>query len=318
MLFCVILQDMRDGKKKNIMSEAVIRLILGVMRLFAKLPLKFHYFCGDIISWLLKDVIHYRRDVVVTNIARSFPEKDYSEIRPVVDGFYRHLGEVIAEAVWFSGSDYRRIHDSQICRYTNFEVLKEAYESSPSVTVLFSHCGNWELLGGAWCYNYDPQTSYPGDENCVKVIYRDLTSHIWNEVFKRNRCYPIKIKFEGELETRQVLRYAIRNRDKKFIYVYPTDQFPYAVSHDVGPFMHQKTKVMLGSAGLAHKLGMSVLYMKMKNISRGHYEMTFIPICRDASQMAPEAIMRRYFDLLEEEIRESPSNWLWSHKRWKH
>ena len=28
-------------------------------------------------------------------------------------------------------------------------------------------------------------------------------------------------------------------------------------------------------------------------------------------------LMRKYLDLLEEDIREMPYNWLWSHKRWK-
>jgi lauroyl/myristoyl acyltransferase len=27
--------------------------------------------------------------------------------------------------------------------------------------------------------------------------------------------------------------------------------------------------------------------------------------------------MRKYYNLLEEEIRETPDNWLWTHKRWK-
>jgi KDO2-lipid IV(A) lauroyltransferase len=45
--------------------------------------------------------------------------------------------------------------------------------------------------------------------------------------------------------------------------------------------------------------------------------MTFIPICRNAAESTPEDIMRKYFDLLEEEINETPYNWLWSHKRWK-
>ena len=62
---------------------------------------------------------------------------------------------------------------------------------------------------------------------------------------------------------------------------------------------------------------MSVLYLKMKHVSRGHYEMTFIPICNNASEMTPEQISAKYFELLEEEIRETPYNWLWSHKRWK-
>jgi KDO2-lipid IV(A) lauroyltransferase len=59
------------------------------------------------------------------------------------------------------------------------------------------------------------------------------------------------------------------------------------------------------------------MYMKMRRVKRGQYEMTLIPICRDASQMTPEQIMRKYYDLLQDEINETPHNWLWSHKRWK-
>ena len=33
--------------------------------------------------------------------------------------------------------------------------------------------------------------------------------------------------------------------------------------------------------------------------------------------MTPEEITRRYYDLLEKDIKETPHNWLWSHKRWK-
>lgn len=304
---------------KNWGSELKIRLILSVMRLFGRLPLGFHYFWGSVLAWVMKNVMQYRLDVVITNISRSFPDMEYRAVRNTVSAFYRHLGEVFAEAVWFSASDYRRIRKSGICRYTNFEVLCEAYENSPSVTVLYSHCGNWELLGGLWCYNYNPDIAYPCDENCVKVVYKKLRNDVWNEVFKRNRSHPIKVEggFDGEIESDRILRYAIKNRDRKLIYIYPTDQYPYATPHDAGIFLNQKTKVMLGSAGLAHKLGMSVLYLRMKPVSRGHYEMTFVPVCDDASKMAPDLIMRKYLDLLEEDIREMPYNWLWSHKRWK-
>ena len=301
---------------KNSFFFFLIRSVLAVMRLFSKLPLKFHYFCGDIFSWVMKNILHYRQNVVITNISRSFPEKKYPEIKSIVSAFYRHLGEIFAEAVWFSGSDARRIHASGICRYTNLEVLCDAYENSPSVTVLFSHCGNWELLGGLLCYNYNPDVDYPCHESNVKVVYKELHNRFWNEVFVRNRCYPAK-GFDGQIESKNILRYAIRHRNVKNIYIYPTDQYPYAGSHDAGLFLNQPTKVMLGSAGLAHKLGMSVLYLSMKQVSRGHYEMTFVPICGNAAELSPEEIMRRYLDLLEADIRETPYNWLWSHKRWK-
>ena len=296
--------------------EFRIRMVLAVMRLFSGLPLGFHYFWGDIVSWFMKNIMHYRQNVVITNISRSFPEKKYPEIKSIASAFYRHLGEIFAETVWFSGSDAERIHASGICRYTNLEVLRDAYENSPSVTVLFSHCGNWELLGGIWCYNYDPGVDYPCPDSNVKVVYKELHNRFWNEVFVRNRSFPVK-GFDGQIESKNILRYAIRHRDVKNIYIYPTDQYPYAVSHDAGLFLNQPTKVMLGSAGLAHKLGMSVLYLRMRQLERGRYEMTFVPICQDASVLSPEDIMRKYLDLLEADIRETPYNWLWSHKRWK-
>jgi KDO2-lipid IV(A) lauroyltransferase len=55
----------------------------------------------------------------------------------------------------------------------------------------------------------------------------------------------------------------------------------------------------------------------MQRVKRGHYDLSFIPICDDASKMTPEELIRKYYDMLEAEIRETPANWLWSHKRWK-
>ena len=136
----------------------------------------------------------------------------------------------------------------------------------------------------------------------------------------RNRINPIKENGENCLvESSNILRYAISNRNDRKVYVYPADQAPYtkAGKHFIGEFMSQPTNAMQGSMGVACKLSHSVLYVTMKRVERGRYEMTFIPICEDASKLAAEEILRKYYDLLEEEIRETPANWLWSHKRWK-
>jgi KDO2-lipid IV(A) lauroyltransferase len=74
---------------------------------------------------------------------------------------------------------------------------------------------------------------------------------------------------------------------------------------------------MLGSLGVACKLAHSVVYLKMKRLDRGKYEWEFIPICQDASKHTPDELVRKYYELLEIEIKETPHNWLWSHNRWK-
>lgn len=302
------------------MKKLVVGIIRGLMVLFSKLPLKFHYFMGDVISWLAKNVIRYRTDVVWINISRSFPEMKYKQLKEVYNQFYKHFGEIFAEAMWFAGATYKRLYKSGIVEVTNPGTLSEMYDNAPSLTVLSTHCGNWELMGGFLGYRTSDGTGYSFDEEQIRGVYKKLTSDIADEVFARNRVAALeRVGTTCEIESTNILRYSIKNRDKKLVYIYPTDQAPYRGTgkYDMGTFMSQRTFAMIGSVGVACKLSHAVIYMKMKRVERGRYEMSFIPICQNASEYTPEEIMRKYYDILEEEIRETPSNWLWTHKRWK-
>lgn len=301
------------------MRKFGVNILRGLVKVVGRLPLKVHYWFAGFITWVLRDVVKYRYDVVMINLARSFPEKKYWELTPIADEFYKHLGELFVEAIWFGASDYKRLYKSGIVTITNPEVVNRVFENAPNTTVLFSHCGNWELLGGIIGYRTATGEKLAFDEEHIRVVYKELHSKFSDEFFRLNRVSALeKMGVECTVESMQILRYAIKNRNEKKIYVYIADQFPYAsLNYEVGQFLNQHTLGMLGGAGVAHKLGHGVLYMKMKRVERGRYEWTFETICDDASTMAPEDIMRKYYDLLEEEIRETPHNWLWTHKRWK-
>ena len=290
------------------------------MVLLSRLPLKFHYFMGDILTWLAVNVLHYRTGVVWKNISRSFPQMKYRELKRVYKAFYRHFGEIFAEAIWFGGSSYERLRKSGIVTVMNPEEVSRMYEASPSMTILSTHCGNWELLGGLLGYETSTGGRISFGEKKITVVYKKLKKEVSDRVFALNRIAPlVEVGTECEVESQQILRYSIRNKDDKRVYIYPADQSPYHKSgpHPIGEFLHQETMAMTGSVGVACKLSHSVMYMRMKHIRRGKYEMSFVPICEDASKSTPEAIIRRYYDLLQEDINETPYNWLWSHNRWK-
>lgn len=302
------------------MKDLKVKIVRGILVLLSKFPLKFHYFMGDVFSWLAMNVIRYRYDVVVTNVSRAFPEKRTWEVRRIVRDFYRHFGELVAEAIWFSGSSYERLRKNRIMTVTNPEVVSEYYSRFPSITLLSTHCGNWEMTGGLLgCEDPDGER-ISVSEKAISVVYKKMTSEVADRVFALNRVAPLElVGTECEVESRNILRYSIRHKDEKRIYIYPADQAPYkgAGRHPIGKFMSQDTTAMLGSAGVACKLSHAVIYMKMKRVERGQYEISFIPICENASEFTPEEIIRKYYDLLEQEIRETPCNWLWSHNRWK-
>lgn len=290
------------------------------MAVLSAMPLKVHYAFSSFFAWLLRDVMRYRHDVIITNLSRSFPDRKYKEIKEMARDFYKHFGDIIVEAIWFGHSSRERLKKQRLYEFVNPDVVNEAFLNAPSVMILNSHCGNWEAMGGYFNYNYSSDAPFVYDEGDMCVVYKHLSSPLWDEVMRDNRLYPLKgTKFNGYTETMKVMRYAVEHRAEKKVYVFPTDQHPYkdAKKHRVDDFMHQPTMTMTGGAALACKLGMSVIYMSNAVGSRGHYRTTFTEICRDASTMTPEEIMNRYYALLQEEIEAQPWNYLWSHKRWK-
>lgn len=306
------------------MAKAGYWLIRGLMRALGALPLGFHLACGKALGWLAGSVLRYRRDVVTANLARSFPDKKYDELARIRKDFYRHLGTVFAESVWFCGCDGaeggKRLQKEDIVRFTNPETLVSLYERSESIILLTAHTGNWELIGGFMFYS--PDLSLPFGENDVHVIYKRLTSEAWDAVMRRNRISPIvdKPAYEGLVESRDALRHILSRRGQKKIYAFITDQHPYqgTAAIDVGEFMHQPTTSMDGAAKLAAKAGLAVAYMSFLPAEKeGRWAITFEPVCADASGADPGDIMRKYYQLLQRDIEAVPWNYLWTHKRWK-
>ena len=292
-----------------------------LMRLLALQPLKMHYFWGRCLSWFVSGPMHYRRDVVMINLARSFPEKKYSELRKIADDFYKHFGDLFAETFWFAGShDTKRLRDSHICEMEHADVLNRLYNDCPGVIVLTSHLGNWELTGGILNYVYAPDKVDFGEKNTT-VVYKELSNSFWDKVFGDNRCAPIakENKETCYVESRKILRFVIAHRNEKRLYIFPTDQCPYkyASAHTVDNFMHQPTLTMTGGAALAHKFGFAVVYMAFKKKEDFGYKMSCREICPDASKFTPEDIMNKFYSYLEEDVNAQPENYLWTHKRWK-
>ena len=285
------------------------------MRGLGKFPLSFHYKFADFFSWILRKVMKYRKEVVYINLSRAFPEKTCQEIEALAKAFYRHFGEIIVESIWFAAATPERLRKQQICTISHPEVLSEAWKTGRSVMWLTSHAGNWEIIGGLRSYNPDPSLDEAFDESHIAIAYKQQSSALWDEVLKINRTAPVD-HFQGLVETKQILRYAVEHKNEQRLYIFIADQRPYATRTDIGEFMHQHTYGMLGSVKLAHKMGMPVFFSTMTRKERGHYEMDFIKLTDDASIEDPVDLLKRYFRLLEEEIKATPANYLWSHKRW--
>ena len=88
--FLIYLQNMKNFK---------LTLLTAAVRFLAMFPLKVHYFWADVIAWVLRSVVGYRRDVVAINMGRSFPSTAcyYDDIERFSKLYYRHMAEIIVE-----------------------------------------------------------------------------------------------------------------------------------------------------------------------------------------------------------------------------
>jgi len=301
------------------MSKIGTWLLKGLLRLLGLLPLRVHYALGRFVAWLAEDVVHYRRDVVMHNLTKAFPDRNVWDLKPLRKAFYRHFGELVAEAVWFGGCrNPERLRRQHIVEVENPEEAARLFAQAPSMVVMYSHCGNWELYGGIESYNYTDRP-LPFTEQNFCVVYREMSSRAWDAVMRDNRFAPLKDRkhFGGYIESKDLIRYAFTHRGEKKVYNVNTDQRPYFPSPgnlDVD-FLGQRVQTMTGAAALARKFGMSVAYLTMRREGRGHYVMRYVPICENASRMEVQDIMQQYYRLLEADIRQQPENYLWTHQR---
>ena len=63
---------------------------------------------------------------------------------------------------------------------------------------------------------------------------------------------------------------------------------------------------------------MPVVYVRLRQLKRGFYEIEFSDVCSDPASTRQGEITEQVTQLLEADIRKVPFLWLWSHKRWKH
>lgn len=285
------------------------------------------YFCviwkknmKTFLAWFLRKVIHYRSDVVMVNLSRCFPNRSYEEIREIHKRFYLHLATIFTEMLWMGtcrgkrGRDkFRRSHKFE---FANPEEYNRLAAFGRPILLLEAHTGNWELMGGL------PVSSYgvPLDirVNQYAVTYLALHNKRADRLVEWIRTGILKdTDFNGYVETSRVMRYVLERKDKPFLFTFITDQYPYTGHKEPIKFMNQDTFTMTGGAGLASKLDMVVAYLRFECRDGGGYTLSVVPICEHAAQMDPDGIMKKYYQLLEEDLEKQPWNYLWTHKRWK-
>ena len=83
-------------------------------------------------------------------------------------------------------------------------------------------------------------------------------------------------------------------------------------------FLNQPTRFFLSLERIARLADTPVFFIGIKRIAKGHYEATVHKMCEQPSQLQDDELIKQYAQHVENVIKLSPADWLWTHRRWKH
>ena len=262
-----------------------------------------HYFSNGL-AFVLQRVIRYRKTVIYQNIKNSFPEKSEQEVQSIVDKFYLNLSDTILEGA--KGYSYPPEKLVERFRLKPTPKLNEYYEAGQSIILVGAHFANWEwgmMCGGLHSKHH------------VMCYYQPIRNQFIDTFYRKKFSTGRNLTTVSKKDT---VRNFVKHRKEAVAHLLIADQSPVSKNNTLWlDFLNQDTVCINGPEKLAQKFNFPVFYMHINRLKRGYYEMEiteFVPSPKDTKEAE---ITTEFMHRLEQKILETPSNWLWSHKRWK-
>ena len=273
---------------------------------FSKLPFFVLYGISDFAYFIIYQVVGYRKKVVFENLRNSFPKKNEFEIKQIAKGFYKHIADLFIE--FLKGYSITKDEINDRVKIINLEVVKKYTDKNQSVIIVTGHISNWE-----WLLHPLNLSGIPMD-----IVYQKLSSPLFDKLtlFIRSRFTITPL-----IEKQDTLRKTVDRKDITRALVLGSDQSPQNwKSAYWTTFLNQDSGFFTGTERIARKYDYPVIFSEMRRMKRGYYEIEFteIAISNEYQNLPMGEITERFVRILEQSIHKYPSDYLWSHRRWKH
>lgn len=290
-----------DNLKQTI-RYFVYRSVYVAIYFISLLPMRFLYAMASFTFFVVYYLVGYRKEVVIQNVARSFPEKQYGEVQAIVKKFYECFVAYFAEMIKGVSIPAKAL-DKKIV-FENLELVDLYIKSGRNVIASVGHCGNWEALNFlSHKVRYD-----------VHAVYKPLSSGVANSLMIKVRSrFGMKL-----IRDKAVTRYILSTKRSPAVYIFIADQCPKIKDEEYRfTLLNQEAYFFSGMEKLARTSAAAVIYLHITQITKGNYKVSCIPVSVTAESTKVGEITRKYIELLTENINEEPYGWLWSHRRWK-
>jgi Kdo2-lipid IVA lauroyltransferase/acyltransferase len=290
---------------KSFLPAVMYYPVLPFIYFLSILPFRLLYLFSDFLYFILYYIIGYRKKVIEQNLRNSFPEKSDKEIEVIQKNFYKHFSDFFIETIKMLTLSKRDVINR--CKITPeaATIFSKFAQENKSIVIATGHFGNWEWA----CNSFNAQT-----QQQLFVIYHPLSNKyfdaLMHKIRARNGSKLIAMK--------DTYRKMIVHKGELNATAFLSDQTPQPDHAYWTTFLNQDTPVFKGLEVIAKKMKLPVVFLSMRKIKRGYYELLSEILIENPENVNEDEVSEIYIRKLEQDIKAQPETWLWSHKRWKH
>jgi KDO2-lipid IV(A) lauroyltransferase len=273
------------------------------LRPVAALPLRALYALAALIGWIAYRFVRPREAVVRENLTIAFPQADEAALQDIVRRYYTNFAQVLVEIVKASSWPAGKMREH--VEIVHLDHVRGLLAQGTPVLIVAAHQCNWEwfLLALA------AELGYPLD-----AAYKPLVNP-WAE----REMLKLRTRFGSRLVPADLLLADIlKQRGTVRAICMVADQEPTKAEHKHWVrFLNRDSAFFVGAEEIARVTRYPVFFGSMRRIARGRYRAELTPLVRTGSTGSVGELTERYAQRVEAQIRESPPDWPWSHKRWR-
>ncbi|MGA0274385.1 MAG: lysophospholipid acyltransferase family protein [Flavobacteriaceae bacterium] len=287
------------------MNALIYYTVYPLLYLVSRLPFALLYSLSDLLCFIIHRLVGYRKEIVRSNIKRALPHYSEAEYKRIEKEFYRHFCDIFLEIIKSMGMT----KEEMLTRFQvkNIEVLTQFEKEKRSVFILCGHYASWE-----WMMSLGYRMKHTG-----YGIYRPIRNPYFNRLIQR-----IRSRHNAFMIPQQEAAEIIRTREsinESGVYGFASDQSPHPTPKTYWrTFMGTEVPVYTGAERLARELNIPLVYGEINRVKRGFYEVKFKLLSAQPKTTEVYEITDRYTDWLETQISHDPTQYMWSHRRFKY
>ena len=298
-------KEHKKHHKEGFLMNIINHILVGVLILISYLPFWILYGISDIFFLFFRYVVRYRYKIITDNISKAFTEKTEDEVASIREKFYRHLCDLVVEAVKLYSMSEKQLEKRLVIK--GAEKVNSYFDQEKSIIALAFHHNNWE-----WCSYLQTKINH-----LVLMVYNPIRGNNAMEKFLKHS----RGQWGGEaVPVHKTARTTIVHNSKGQLtgLWLAADQTPLANSKFWTLFLNRETPFFSGPDKLAVKTNQPVFFQHVKKLKRGKYQVEYSILFEEPNKLSEKDILLGYIRKMEEIIKSEPEYYLWSHRRWKH